>query len=288
MSGGLVEVIADLCCGEGGGARGYAAAGHYVVGVDSDPGCRDGYLRSGAAEFVCADALEVMADPGFMGRFTAAAFHPPCQFASGMSACRPGLAATYRNLITPGRPLLEAWAAGAGPGERAWWIENVDRARPWLISPVTLCMFMFGRPGYRHRLIEPGGGLALVPPVPPAGMPGRPDPDCGWPHPVAAARAGHLEPGMFASVAGHERKAAVYSVMEIELWNRRTRTGWMSGRDAVKEAIPPYLGAWLVDQLAGWRARKETCDQGQGQEGQEAREGAAAVPVGAGLGDGAR
>jgi DNA (cytosine-5)-methyltransferase 1 len=247
LSAPIVEVILDACCGEGGGARGYAQAGHYVVGVDTNPACRDGYLRSGAAEFICGDALEALADPGFMARFTAVAFHPPCQFASAMSACRPGLAATYPNLITPGRPLLEACGL-------PWWIENVARARRWLRDPVTLCMFMFGRPGYRHRLVEAGGGLTLTAPARPPGLPGRPHWECGWPHPVRVARAGHWEPGLFVSVAGHERKAPVRELMEIELWDPRAGTGWMSSRDAVKEAIPPYLGRFLIDQLTAWRA----------------------------------
>lgn len=235
------EVSLDLCCNEGGGARGLAQAGHYVVGVDIDPGCRDGYLRSGAHEFICADALDVLADPGFMARFTAVSAHPPCQHYSLMSQCRPGLAATYPELISLIRPLLDAWG---GP----WLIENVEGARSWLRDPVTLCMWMFGRPAYRHRLLEAGGGLELVPPAYMASVresPVRLNKKCNWPHPVATARAGHWEPGKFVSVAGHERKEPVFSVMEID---------WMSSRDRVKEAIPPYLGYWIAEQFAAWRA----------------------------------
>jgi len=68
--------------------------------------------------------------------------------------------------------------------------------------------------------------------------------ECGWPHPVATAKAGHWRPGMFVSVAGHERKAPVRRVMEID---------WMSGREAVAEAIPPYLSRWVAGQLRDWR-----------------------------------
>lgn len=49
---------------------------------------------------------------------------------------------------------------------------------------------------------------------------------------------------MFVSVAGHERKAPVRRVMEID---------WMSGREAVAEAIPPYLSRWVAGQLRDWR-----------------------------------
>lgn len=247
MVGDLTEYILDGCCGQGGGARGYALAGHCVVGVDSDPGCRDGYLRSGAAEFICADILEVLADRGFMSRFTVALVNPPCQGYSRMSYCRPEIEGRYPRLIKPVQPLLDDWG---GP----FVIENVEGARSELRDPVTMCMWMFGARTYRHRLLEAGGGLTLYPPVPPpAGQPfdegnARIDRRCGWPHPVPAAKAGHWEPGKFVSVAGHERKEQVFSVMEI---------GWMSSRDKVKEAIPPYLGSWIAGQVASWRAGQE-------------------------------
>lgn len=244
------EVIFDGCCGEGGAARGYAQAGHYVVGVDSNPGCRDGYLRSGAAEFICADVLEVMADRSFMSRFTFATYHPPCQHFSRMCQCRPGLRGKYPDLITPGRPLLNRLRL-------PYVIENVGAARPWLRNPVTLCMAMFGRETYRHRLIEAGGGFSLQPPpalpdwawVPPSqdhvrARNIRVNRECGWPHPVPTARAGHWKPGYFVSVAGHERKEPVRRVMEID---------WMSNREAVSEAIPPYLAGHIAEQLESWR-----------------------------------
>jgi SAM-dependent methyltransferase len=226
----------DGCCGIGGISHGLAAAGHEVWGVDDNPRLRDDYLRSGAAHFVCADILEVLADHSFMSRFDFTAISPPCQSKSRMSSCRPGLAETYRNLIPDIRPLLMAWG---GP----WTIENVSGMRPWMINPLTLCMWgHFGREHYRHRLIEAGGGLVLSPPPAPGAALTKhlkPNAECGLPHPVATARAGHWKPGMFVSVAGHERKAPVRRVMEID---------WARDRDAVKEAVPPYVGAWIAEQ----------------------------------------
>jgi DNA (cytosine-5)-methyltransferase 1 len=246
------EVWLDVCSGEGGGARGLVQAGGYVVGVDINPACREGYLRSGAHEFICADARDVLADLAFVRRFTAITAHPPCQPYSRMTSCRPEIRNRYPRLIAPFRPLLNATGL-------PWSMENVSGARPHMLDPVTVCMWMFGRPGYRHRLFEAGGGLRLLAPPPPAPDSGRatpsvsvpagkPNRECGWPHPVPVAKAGHWTPGKFVSVAGHERKAAVYSVMGID---------WMSSRDAVKEAIPPYVGYWLATQLASWRAQEQ-------------------------------
>ena len=157
----FTEWTLDDCCGEGGGARSVVQAGHHVTGVDINPACRDGYLRSGAHEFICADILEVLADNSLMGRFTFTTAHPRCQGYSGMSHCRPGLSDMYPRLIRPIQPLLDKWG---GP----FTIENVSGARGELRNPVTYCMWMFGRQTYRHRLIEAGGGFMLTPPVPPA------------------------------------------------------------------------------------------------------------------------
>jgi hypothetical protein len=238
------EITLDLCCGEGGGARGLVRAGHYVIGVDIDPGCRKGYLRSGAHEFICADAMEVLTARWFLDRFSFVTAHPPCQGYSKMMNCQPPeVRARYPRLIAPMQPLLDAWG---GP----FVIENVvpSPGLGELRDPVCLCMHMFDRPGYRHRLLEAGGGLRLEPPPAPERSftkdRTRVNRECGWPHPVPTARAGHWIPGRFVSVAGHERKKPVFSVMEID---------WMSDREAVAEAIPPYLGTWIAGQLAAWR-----------------------------------
>lgn len=233
--------LLDGCSGIGGIGHGLAASGrHEVVGVDINPAVRDDYLRSGAAEFICADILDVLADISFMRQFDAAHCSPACQPYSRMTSCRPGLAATYPRLIRPVRELLEAL-----PFRIPWVIENVSSraARAEMQDPVTvLCMWgHFGRELYRHRLLRAGGGLTLTAPVPAAAPDSiRRNRECGCPHPVPTARAGHWEPGMFVSVAGHERKEPVRRVMEIS---------WARDRDAVKEAVPPYVGAWIAEQF---------------------------------------
>jgi DNA (cytosine-5)-methyltransferase 1 len=224
----------DVFCGEGGTTRGMVEAGFEMWGIDNNPRCEAGYMRSGASGFICADALERLEDTRWLRRFDVIVTGCPCQGYSQQSYCRPGLAETYQRLIAPTRERLTAQ-------NRPWVIENVGGARPDMRSPTTLCMWMFGRPGYRHRLFEPGGGLTLAAPALPASDGAiRLNKECGWPHPVAAAKAGHWEPGKFVSVSGHERKEPVFSVMEID---------WMSNREAIKEAIPPYMARHVGEQI---------------------------------------
>lgn len=228
-----VTVILDGCAGAGGAAHGYVQAGHHVVGIDNDARLRQDYLASGASELIVMDILEALASRWITGPADFIHVSPPCQFYSQMSRCRPGLAAGYPDLIGPCRELLDATG-------KPYVIENVEEARPWMKDPVTLCGWMFGRETYRHRLLEAGGGFTLaVPPQPPQDAPGRRR-SCGWPHPVAAAKAGHWVPGKFVSVSGHERKEPVRRVMEIS---------WMRNRDDVAEAVPPYFTRWAGDQL---------------------------------------
>jgi hypothetical protein len=238
--------ILDGYCGIGGITRGLIQAGHDVWGVDSNPDLEEDYLKTGAAGFICADVLEVLEDRNFMSRFDATTQSPPCQAGSDMCNCRPGLAATYEQLIPPTRERLIALGI-------PFTIENVSGSRSLMISPLTLCMWgHFQRETYRHRLVEAGNGVALTPPpVPPAKRavpagsilnkrPDRPHWECGRPHPVAAAKAGHWAPGKFVSVSGHERREPVRRVMEIP---------WARGREDVVEAVPPYVGYWLGQEL---------------------------------------
>ncbi len=233
----MTPILLDGCCGAGGAARGYAEAGFEVWGVDSNPQLERDYLASGASRFIHADILDILADQFFLRAFQLVHVSPPCQRYSQMSKCRPGLASGYPDLISPVRDRLEA-------SGKPFIIENVSAARPWLRDPTTLCGEMFGRRVYRHRLFEPGGGIALVAPVPEQSAK-RLNRECGWNHPVAAAKAGHWKPDMYVSVSGHERKEPVREAMAID---------WMRNREDVKEAIPPYmtnfLGAQALRQLA--------------------------------------
>lgn len=229
------RAVLDLCCGGGGAARGYRNAGFAVWGVDVDPRMEQDYRASGAERFICANALDVLADRLFVRHFDLVHISPPCQHFSQMSRCRPGLADTYPDLITPGRELL--LSAGV-----PFVIENVSGARNWMRNPATLCGTMFDRRLYRHRLFEPGNGIKLTAPVQAGAVKGNRE--CGWPHLVPTARAGHWEPGKFVSVSGHERRAPVREAMGID---------WMRNRDDVADSVPPYMTAEVGRQvLAQW------------------------------------
>jgi DNA (cytosine-5)-methyltransferase 1 len=199
--------------------------------VDNNARLETDYLSSGAEQFICADILDVLADRSFIRHFDFVHVSPPCQAYSQLSRCRPGLADSYPALIDPVRELLL-------PAGVPYIIENVSGARPWLRDPTTLCGQMFNRPVYRHRLFEPGNGLTLTAPVQLEAV--KRNRECGWSHPVAAARAGHWQPGMYVSVGGHERKEPVREAMDIT---------WMSNREDIAEALPPYMTSFLGLQV---------------------------------------
>jgi DNA (cytosine-5)-methyltransferase 1 len=110
-------------------------------------------------------------------------------------------------------------------------IENVGAARPWLQNPMTLCGTMFDRPTYRHRLFESSDNLTLTAPVQQPETVKR-NKECLWSHPTPTAKAGHWKPGYYVSVSGHERKEPVRAAMGID---------WMTNRESVAEALPPYM-----------------------------------------------
>jgi DNA (cytosine-5)-methyltransferase 1 len=201
---------------------------------------RDDFLRAvgSRGEFICADALEVLADQSFVRQFDFVHESAPCQHWSRMSNCRPGLAATYPDLITPSLPLLGA--AGV-----PYVMENIDSpgTRALLPGAVMLCGVMFGRPMYRHRLFK-AGGWAFSAPRCQYGIGLAPMRKCGWVHPVPAARAGHWVPGRYVSVSGHERRGVVNNAMGIH---------WMADREHVKEAIPPAFAEYVGRSFAAVR-----------------------------------
>ena len=222
--------LLDLFCGAGGAAVGYAQAGFEVIGVDIEPMPRYPF------EFHRDDALTFLQDliaGTFRDDFDAIHASPPCQRFSTISAIRPGLAASYPDLIEPTRFLLRRSGLPSV-------IENVEYAP--LQNAVLLCGSQFGLtadwPGHgtfylkRHRLFEPIGFK----------LPGAGAHD----HKTyqALTVAGHGNPCQFENQKGPGYQAACRRLMQID---------WMR-REELNEAVPPayalYVGCWIRRHLA--------------------------------------
>lgn len=203
----------DLFCKAGGASRGYHDAGFNMVGVDIEPQPNYPY------EFVQADATTFLLD-GF--DFVHAS--PPCQGYSQMSACRPGLAGGYEQLVDTVRDRLRL--AGL-----PYVIENVEYSgvatQPDLYGAngLMLCGAMFGLRTYRHRFFESSVPLTAL---------DHPR------HLVPSSPAGHWKPGTFISVAGGGGNTALKrAAMGID---------WMN-RDELSQAIPPSYARFIGEQL---------------------------------------
>jgi DNA (cytosine-5)-methyltransferase 1 len=209
--------LLDLFCCAGGAAAGYARAGFDVVGVDINPQPHYPF------EFHQADALTFPLDG-----FDVIHASPPCQFASAASNVWNGRRAKpedrHPNLIPATRARLQ---------ERGlpYVIENVPRARRWLVNPLMLCGSMFETRVYRHRLFE------CQPPIyfPPMG--------CNHSFAMPARKgAYHVldEAHPFITAVGHNFSAASGRIaMQID---------WMT-RDEMAQAIPPAYTEWIGRQL---------------------------------------
>jgi DNA (cytosine-5)-methyltransferase 1 len=222
-------LLVDYYCCAGGAGMGYHRSGFTVHGVDNQPQPRYpfGFTQADAIDHLtaCVDRGNRLPD----GR-PIAAYHasPPCQRYSGMTACRPGLATEYPDLIGATRALLRESGL-------PWILENVAGSPLATASDLfgahgaVLCGRMFGLPLYRHRVFEASFPLHTPP---------HPE------HTVPASKAGHWRPGTIISVAGNCSPISVArDAMGIH-WTSRRELG---------ESIPPayaaHLGAQILDQL---------------------------------------
>ena len=155
----MVGRLLDLFSCEGGAARGYAAAGWQVTGVDTD--ARAG--RRYPYEFIHGDALAYLAAHGH--EYDAIHASPPCQAYTHATVANPKARAKHPQLIEPTRALLIETG-------RPYVIENVPMAP--LLNPLMLCGSMFDLAAtdtdgsqlrlQRHRLFE--SNVALMAPGP--------------------------------------------------------------------------------------------------------------------------
>lgn len=223
--------LLDLFCGGGGAGMGYHRAGFDVFGVDIHP--QPNY----PFPFEQMDVVDLMQSADSLGVVFGMDFHaahasPPCQAYSTMSACRPGLADNYPELVDDMRRFLNATGL-------PWVIENVVGAPVAGADDlfgnhgVTLCGRMFGLPLYRHRLFETSMPI-VAPPHPP--------------HLIPASKAGHWKPGTIISVSGN--------CAPISRAREAMGIDWMN-RDELAEAIPPayteFIGSQLLAQIGAHR-----------------------------------
>ena len=192
-------------------------AGFYVHGVDIDPQPR--YVGDG---FTQADAIEILRDDTFVSTFDVIHASFPCQ------AFLRGTLAPVRNvpdLVTPGRPLLEASGL-------PWVMENVMGAPLNRDRSIVLCANTFGLRTYRHRRFEYSRHLDLVAPS-------------HLPHVKRAPNRRRLErwlAGDHASITGDVGTYVGPEALGID---------WMTG-NGLSESIPPAYTECVGGQIMAW------------------------------------
>lgn len=245
----LDPLVADLCCGGGLAADGYAAVlgAHALDGYDLYP------QPSYPYPFTQMDALGMLRNCS-PSRVAWAAVHTsfPCQAHTTAAHLRKaqGGQSRFGDLLTPGLALLrERWA------DTPWVVENVDdrsgKVRA-IMAPqpgehlIMLCGTMFGLPIWRHRLFL--ANFPLRAPAPTGrGVYGSrgcrhdtcpTDPISGNPRPWGIYHtAGDLIPagGRTARDAEHAR----------QIMGSHRSLPW----DQIKEGFPPAYTSWVAADL---------------------------------------
>lgn len=221
--------LLDLFCGGGGAGMGYARAGFEVVGVDIKPQPHYPF------EFHQGDAMTWPLEG-----YDVIHASPPCQHWTHAKHIGNRGRSDHPQLIAPVRERLIAWG---GP----YVIENVEDAKSFLVSPVTLCGSSLGLPDLeRHRCFE-ANVMLLVPPCAhglrgAARFPGTPRADGSRPlSRIANPMASGISHEVFAAAMGIDWMPA---------------TGFRPSRE-LHEAIPPafteLIGAQLLAALENER-----------------------------------
>ena len=209
--------LLDLCAGAGGCTVGYERAGFKVTAVDIKPHPDHPH----GDELIVKDALEVLRDRPFLSRFVVIHASFPCPRWS-ISNNATGRGDKHPDLITPGRPLLQAWGG-------VYVLENVPKAP--LINPVMICGRAMGLPRIkRHRIFESNVFLT--------------SPGCACNKTPAVSVFGHAAQVIADGVRSHVPFAEARELMGVP---------WMNDREDMADAIPPvytqYIGEQIIDQL---------------------------------------
>lgn len=210
----------DVFAGAQGSTVGYARAGYEMTAVDIERHDKHPEI----AEFIQADAMDVLADREFLDRFVLVHTGPPCQGYCVMSAEDN----THPRLIQPVRELLKAWGG-------TYVIENVVGARAHLDHPVQLCGQTLGLGVQRHRLFESNAFLYGV--------------ECRHRGTPIGVYGDHPDATTYARPDGTSRGRRARSLPEGQ---SAMGIDWMDWSD-LTESIPPafteFLGSQLIDQL---------------------------------------
>ena len=217
--------LLDLFAGAQGLGVGYARAGFEVTAVDIETHEKHPEI----AEFITANALDVLDDLDFLSRFDAIHTSPPCQGYCTMSATDN----EHPRLIGPVRVKLQRWGG-------VYVVENVVGARKHLDHPMRVCGQALGLSVRRHRLFESNAflfGTPCVHPGVPIGVYGD------HPEERSNLRPNGTSRGLRARTLAEGREA-----MGIN---------WMDWDD-LTEAVPPvyaeFIGGQLVDHLTAREA----------------------------------
>jgi DNA (cytosine-5)-methyltransferase 1 len=219
--------LLDLFCGAGGAAVGYHRAGFEVVGVDIKP--QPNY----PFHFQKFDALKILDYPDFLESFDAIHASPPCQAYS--MAANNGSGKDSPKLIAPTRDLLIQTGL-------PYVIENVEKARPYMIEPALICGGALGlgikaldADNPRHRLFETNWPL-MVPPC--------------------AHRRGRTI-GVYGNGTNRWHRELYGRNLTAAEKNEAMEIDWMK-RGALEQAIPPAYTELVGSQLMAQVKSKAT------------------------------
>lgn len=211
--------ILDLFCGVGGASKGYADAGHEIVGVDisAQPDYPFGLIQT--------DVLKL--DPVLLEGFDLIHASPPCQRDAAITrGTNKHLRHTYPDLIGPVRSML----ATSG---KPYVIEN-----PAARADMVLCGEVFGLKVIRHRNFELGGWNVTAP----AHKPHRGR--------VAGMRHGEWFTGPYFAVYGNGGGKGT-----VPQWQDAMGINWTDNRKSIAEAIPPAYTQYIGEQFNEWSAQ---------------------------------